>query len=166
MNSTDLNWYAVKIITGKPEILRYLDSHRIEHITPAVDGKLLFRSLFFLRCSYKEILRVKEDWYCQMMVYKDAERKAPQAIPDSEMENFRKYLEILGQEIIPLKIDDRNFLKGQTVRVLDGPFKGATGVIKRVKGNRRLVVSIAGVAAYATSYIPQEYLEVIENNQP
>ena len=162
MNNKDLNWYAVKISTGRPEILRYLDSHRIEHFTPAVDGKPLFQSLFFLRCSSQEILIVKEDWYRQMMVYRDAERKAPQAIPDSEMENFRKYLDILGQEIIPLKIEDRSFLKGQTVRVLDGPFKGVTGVIKRVKGDRRLVVSIAGVAAYATSYIPQEFLEVIE----
>jgi len=161
LSNTDPNWYAVKIYTERPEILKYLDSHRIEHFTPTVGDKPLFQSLYFIRCTFQEVLSLKSDWYRQMMVYRDVERKSPEAIPDAEMENFRKYLNIKGEEYVPLEVKDREFLKGQTVRVLDGPFKGATGVIRRLKGNRRLVVSVAGVAAYATAYVPKEFLEVI-----
>ena len=54
------------------------------------------------------------------------------------------------------------FLQGDRVRVTGGLFQGAEGVIKRIKGDRRLVVSIDGVTAVATSYIRPEYLEVVE----
>ena len=47
------------------------------------------------------------------------------------------------------------------MKVLDGPYKGCTGYIKRIKGNRRLLVSVEGLALVATSYIPSEFLEKI-----
>ena len=65
-----------------------------------------------------------------------------------------KGLEYLG--------DDRTeFYVGEPVRVIDGPFKGAEGYIRRIKGNRRLVVTIQGICAVATSYIPQCFLQKI-----
>ena len=51
--------------------------------------------------------------------------------------------------------------QGQRVRVIDGPYKGCTGFIKRVKGDRRLLVSVEGLALVATSYIPSAFLEKI-----
>lgn len=53
-------------------------------------------------------------------------------------------LEYLGEEPSDLRSGDR-------VRVTEGPFKGAEGYIKRIKGNRRLIVSIEGVVAVATN---------------
>ena len=46
-------------------------------------------------------------------------------------------------------------------RVTEGVFKGAEGYIRRVKGNRRLIVSIEGVVAVATTYTPGCFLEKI-----
>ena len=57
--------------------------------------------------------------------------------------------------------DDRKFHEGEHVEVIDGPFKGAEGYIHRIKGNRRLIVSIEGVCAVATAYIPQPLLKKI-----
>ena len=51
--------------------------------------------------------------------------------------------------------------RGDRVRVTEGVFKGAEGYIRRVKGNRRLIVSIEGVVAVATTYIPGCFLEKI-----
>ena len=48
--------------------------------------------------------------------------------------------------------------------VTGGIFKGAEGYIKRIQGNKRLVVSIEGVVAVATSYIPAVYLEKLEKD--
>lgn len=77
------------------------------------------------------------------------------------MDNFRMVLNLQGQEFFPLEIYDKEFLVGQKVRVLDGPLKGAEGVIKRIKGDRRLVVSVSGIAAVATSFVHPEFLESI-----
>ena len=85
----------------------------------------------------------------------------PSAIPEREMNIFilvtssgEKGLEYLG--------DDRTeFYVGEPVRVIDGPFKGAEGYIRRIKGNRRLIVTVQGICAVATSYIPQCFLQKI-----
>ena len=57
--------------------------------------------------------------------------------------------------------DKPEYHKGDRVRVTDGVFKGAEGYVKRIKKDRRLVVSIRGVVAVATSYIPPQFLEII-----
>jgi len=56
-----------------------------------------------------------------------------------------------------------SFRPEDRVRVIDGEFKGAEGYIKRIKGNRRLVVAIEGVVAVATAYIPSCYLEKVDS---
>ena len=49
-------------------------------------------------------------------------------------------------------------------RVTGGPFKGAEGYIKRIRGNRRLVVALEGIIAVATTYIPGRFLEKMPEN--
>lgn len=48
--------------------------------------------------------------------------------------------------------------------VTGGPFKGAEGYIKRIRGNRRLVVALEGIIAVATTYIPGRFLEKMPEN--
>ena len=48
------------------------------------------------------------------------------------------------------------------MRVTDGPFRGAEGSIQRIHGDRRLLVSIRGICAVATTYIPKAFLEEIK----
>lgn len=59
--------------------------------------------------------------------------------------------------------EDRKFAEGQRVRVTDGPFRGAEGSIQRIHGDRRLLVSIRGICAVATTYIPKAFLEEIKS---
>jgi transcription antitermination factor NusG len=56
------------------------------------------------------------------------------------------------------------FVPGDEVRVTGGPFKGAEGYIKRIRGNRRLVVALEGIIAVATTYIPGRFLEKMPEN--
>jgi TonB-dependent SusC/RagA subfamily outer membrane receptor len=51
--------------------------------------------------------------------------------------------------------------KGERVRVIDGRFKGLEGEIKRINGDHRLIVTIEGICAVATTYIPRCFLEKI-----
>ena len=91
----------------------------------------------------------------------DDGRRRPYAIPDREMNVFMLVassgetgLEYFGDV-------DRKFEEGQRVRVTDGPFRGAEGSIQRIHGDRRLLVSIRGICAVATTYIPKAFLEEI-----
>ena len=58
-----------------------------------------------------------------------------------------------------------NFKPGEKVRVIEGPFKGAEGIIKRIKKDRKLLVAIQGVVVVAISHIPSQFLEKIEPTQ-
>lgn len=96
-----------------------------------------------------------------LMVYFDRETKKPAVIPDPEMEAF-----MLGHvdrrpglNTSPKRRRNSGGATGS--RVTEGVFKGAEGYIRRVKGNRRLIVSIEGVVAVATTYIPGCFLEKI-----
>jgi transcription antitermination factor NusG len=78
------------------------------------------------------------------------------------MEIFR-FVVTAGRQGLTLLGDDKpEYHMGDRVVVTDGPFKGAEGHIKRIKKDRRLVVSISGVAAVATTYIHPQFLETID----
>lgn len=137
-------------------------SKDVEIFIPTSGGKPMLGPIAFLRCTEETILKAKADWFSQIMVYRDPERQYPQTIPDQEMENFRRILNLKDQEFHPLEVNNKEFLQGQKVRVLDGPLKGAVGVIKRIKGDRRLIVSISGIAAVATSFVHPDLLEKVD----
>ncbi len=132
-------------------------------------GPIIFKrvpivsSLLFV-CAPKE--RLPEISACvedRGFVYKMADRKTDAVIPDKQMAMFRMVcssgadgLEFFSDE------DMTRYKAGDRVRVLEGPLKGAEGYIKRIRKDRRLLVSIEGFIAVATSYIPPQFLEVVE----
>ncbi len=123
----------------------------------------LITSLLFVRCQEEDIVRYSNDHFGQLWLYRNVERTRPAAIPDREMEVFR-FVVTSGQQGLTLLGDDRpEYHLGDRVVVTDGPFKGAEGHIKRIKKDRRLVVSIPGVVAVATAYIHPSFLKKVES---
>ena len=97
-------------------------------------------------------------------IYKTADRKTEAVIPDKQMAMFRMVcssgadgLEFFSDE------DMSRYKTGDKVRVLEGPLKGAEGYIKRIRKDRRLLVSIEGFIAVATSFIPPQFLAKAED---
>lgn len=73
---------------------------------------------------------------------------------------FRKskcaFIAIAGsydQQVIYLPPTEYSMQKGDRVRITGGVFEGVEGIFVRVKGDRRVVVSIQGVMAVATTFI-------------
>ena len=98
----------------------------------------------------------------QVWVYYNSERTQAAEIPDREMEVFR-FVVTAGHDGLEVLGDDRpEYHVGERVVVTDGPFKGAEGYIKRIKRDRRLIVSINGVVAVATAYIHPSLLRKAE----
>ena len=60
-------------------------------------------------------------------------------------------------------LDDETIVgkEGKRVKIMGGVFEGVTGVIRRVKRCKRVVVEIEGVASVAIAYVSAEVLKEI-----
>jgi transcription antitermination factor NusG len=51
---------------------------------------------------------------------------------------------------------------GKHVLITDGAFKGVTGVIRRIKRCKRVVVELEGIATVAIAFVPAVLLKEIQ----
>ncbi len=54
-----------------------------------------------------------------------------------------------------------DFRPGQLVSVTDGPFRGLTGTVQRVRKNRHVVVAIQGICMIMLPFIHPDLLKPI-----
>ena len=157
MADNDFHWYAIKVFWRRTEPLKdSLDELGVEYY-----AQKIVPSYMFIRSDKATALRIRNRFFGQLYLYADRKTKEPVVVPDKEMEIFRIVTSAGDTGLEFLGPDAAAYRQGDKVRVTDGPFKGAEGYIKRIKKDRRLVVSISGIAAIATSYIPPELLEKI-----
>ena len=121
-------------------------------------------NILFICCTRKYIYTLVQDNPGSLYFYRDSERKEPQAIDERQMRNFMFVTSAPEESLIALDEVDREFLQGQRVRVTGGIFEGVEGVVKRVKGDRRLIVSITGIACVATAFIHPALLEPVPDD--
>ena len=145
-------YYAVRTEEG-------FDSGRLEYM-----DKPLVPALFFIQCPLNWLQEFRNRHFGEMMVYTDSPGGKPAPIRDKEMEVFilvtsaqndKGGVEYLGDP-------KPQYMQGDLVRVTEGLYKGAQGVVKRIKKDRKLIIAITGVAMVAISHIPMCYLEKVE----
>ena len=132
------------------------------------EGPLIYKrvpvvsSLLFVRAPKDRLKDIEDCVKEKGFVYKTADRKAEAVIPDKQMAMFQLVCSS-GAEGLDFFADDdlTRYKAGDKVRVLEGPLKGAEGYIKRIRKDRRLLVSIEGFIAVATSFIPPQFLEKV-----
>lgn len=137
------------------------------------DGALIWQrtplvsSLLFFRCNedgLRSIENVMKDanGNAKGFIYKTADWKQYAVIPDAQMKAFQLVTAKGSEGLEFFSSDDiARFREGRKVRVKEGPFKGADGYIKRIRRDRRLLVSIEGIVAVATAFIDPELLETV-----
>lgn len=157
----ELHWYAVKTRWNRTgQVCDMLDREGVAYYAQTV-----VPSFLFIRTDVDTVQRIRhEEWergFSRMHVYTDPENHIPIVVPDKEIEVFRIVTSAMQAGLDILEDNPAKYQTGDKVRVIDGPFKGAEGYIKRIKKDRRLVVTISGVVAIATTYIPPELLEKI-----
>lgn len=153
----NLKWFATRVIREKPYVLKYFEHAGIQY-----SGIADIRNLLFLHCTEAAMRSVRYELYDRLLVYKDAERREAQAIPDQVMRTFLIMAPYHDEPVMYLPVDSEGFFEGPRKRVKSGVFAGCEGIIKRIKGERRLIVRINDRAAIATPYIPRELLEDVE----
>ena len=80
-------------------------------------------------------------------------------VPDAQMENFIKATKVEDESLVYLNYEDYLNKPGKRVMIIDGPFTGVEGVIKRIKKNRQVVVAIDDLAAVMITAVPRSYLK-------
>ena len=171
-----MRWYAFKVFYNKVfELDKEIRSEKIETYFPIVKSyklvedkpKLLQKpaisSLIFVCCDETAIMALQQKLSGKAMLYTHVTDgvRLPSPIDEEEMRIFKLVTSVEDERLQYLDVGSVNYKEGQKVRVLDGPYMGCSGFIKRIKGNRRLLVAVEGLALVATSYIPSEFLEKI-----
>jgi len=176
LNDAERHWYAFKVFYNKVfEVEATIRKMHIETYFPVVKSfkfsgevrktvvKPAISSLIFVRCASDVVLQLQQDLSGRVMLYTHVTDgvRLPSPIDEEEMRIFKLVTSVEDERLQYLDVGSVNYKEGQKVNVLDGPYKGCSGYIKRIKGNRRLLVAVEGLALVATSYIPSEFLEKI-----
>ena len=80
-------------------------------------------------------------------------------VADREMENFMRVASRTDDSVMFLDNETVVGKEGKRVEIMGGAFEGVTGVIRRVKRCKRVVVEIEGVASVAIAYVSVELLK-------
>ena len=154
----DLKWYAIKVFWKRTARIKdIMDEWGLEYY-----AQNLIPSYVFIHTDEATVKRFANSQFGFIYLYCDKVTHKPSVIPDREIDIFRIVTQAAQSGLDFLDGDPEKYKVGDLVRVTDGPFKGAEGYVKRIKKDRRLVVIISGIAAVATSFIPPELLEKVE----
>lgn len=82
-------------------------------------------------------------------------------VPDGQMENFMRVASTTDDSVMFLNEDSVVGKEGKRVIITSGTFKGVTGVIRRVKRCKRVVVELEGIASVAIAFVPAGLLREI-----
>lgn len=174
-SATTRHWFALKVFFNKVlQLSDDLQKQSVECYYPVrivekeVRGKREYvkkpavNSLLFFKATVGEAQELQGALEGRAMLYTYRLSRQPAVIPDREMQIFRMVTDTGDPDLEYMDIDAHTFKTGQHVRVTGGLFEGAEGYIKRIRGDKRLIVAIEGVVAVATSYIPSCFLEKID----
>lgn len=141
---------AVKIINGKRKVVA---ESRLPNIFFALGTEEQIKTfvydnvnLPFLRFYYRHV-----HVGCRI-------NKTPLIVPDYQMESLKIICAADADNTIVSLDEVPKFKKGQLVRVVDGAFKGVTGIVARYQGQQRVGIVIDGLLTVATAYIPSAFL--------
>lgn len=92
--------------------------------------------------------------------YIDKSTGKPAVVTDEEMQRFMKFIEYKNMDVKILQDPYQHFRNNQKVRVKAGDFEGTEGYVFRMRGDRKLVISLGNMAV-AISGIHHTLLEPI-----
>lgn len=174
------HWYALRVTYGREKkVYEYLVDKGVEAFYPTIatvkriDGKRKIveesrlPNIFFARGTEEEIMSYVYDnvnlphlRFYYRHIHRGARIfKEPLIVPDTQIESLRIICAVEASDIVLVPSDVCKFEKGQSVRIIEGNFKGVVGKVARYQGQQRVAVIIDGLLTIATAYIPSAFLE-------
>ena len=152
----DPRWYALRAFRNMTQPLM----REVQEAGHRVFYAGCLSNIFFVKCPVEWLKEFKRSHLEDCLIYADTTKKEPAPIRDQDMENFILITSVQYENpAIDVLEPDIKYTLGEKVRVTEGVYKGAIGTVKRIRKDRKLLVSIPGVAVVAISHIPMQYLE-------
>ena len=167
-----VHWYvAYTRVNQELLVKKKLDELGIENFLP-LDEQLrdtpfgrktirvpLIHGMIFIRTDKVTSFSLLNEYSLNMVYLKDIEGRGSLIVPAKQMDDFMFLLDFSPEGI---EILNKDLKRGDRVRVIKGPLQGLEGELVRLRGHKRVVIRLEGVASIATSYIPGSFLEKIE----
>ena len=127
-------------------------------LVPAINNLIFVRST---QERVSELKRTNEllEPLRYMMDHTAAGEYAIMTVADREMENFMRVASRTDDSVMFLDEETVVGKEGKRVEIMGGAFEGVTGVIRRVKRCKRVVVEIEGVASVVIAWVPVTLLK-------
>ena len=128
---------------------------------PAINNLIFVRSTQERISGLKASNEVLEP--LRYMMDQTASREhAIMTVGDREMENFMRVASRTDDSVMFLDEETVVGKEGKRVEIMGGAFEGVTGVIRRVKRCKRVVVELEGIASVAIAFVPVGLLKEVE----
>lgn len=131
-------------------------------LVPAISNLIFVRSTQERLSELKRRNEVLEPLR-YMMDHTTAGEHTIMTVADREMENFMRVASRTDDSVMFLDNETVVGKEGKRVEIMGGAFEGVTGVIRRVKHCKRVVVELEGIASVAIAYVPAVLLKEIDN---
>ena len=174
------NWFPMRVTYSRElKVKAELDRLEIENFVP-MTYKLMdddtdnphrelvpaINNLIFVRSTQERISHLKSSNEVLHPLRYMLDQTAQKAhtimtIADRQMENFMRVASRTDDSVMFLDEETVVGKGGKRVEIMGGVFEGVTGVIRRVKRCKRVVVEIEGVASVAIAYVPAVMLREI-----
>lgn len=89
----------------------------------------------------------------------------PMIVADRIMNQFINASSIINEHSMMLPKERCRFKKDELVRVIKGDFKGVIGKVVRASGQQRVGINIEGVGTFVTAYIPNDFMEILNEKK-
>ena len=177
------HWYALRVTYGREKkVYDYLVGHHVEAYYPTIKTVKIVRgkrksvivsrlpNIFFARGTEEELKSFVYDnvnlphlrFYYRHFHQGAHIFKKPLIVPDSQMESLKIICASEAEDIILVPAEVRKFEVGQTVRIIEGDFKGIIGKVARYQGQQRVAIIIDGLLTIASAYVPSAFLKPIQ----
>ena len=136
------------------------DTELRRELVPAINNLIFVRSTQERISGLKASNEVLEP--LRYMMDRTASREhAIMTVGDREMENFMRVASRTDDSVMFLDEETVVGKEGKRVEIMGGAFEGVTGVVKRVKRCKRVVVELEGIASVAIAFVPAGLLREI-----
>ena len=97
-------------------------------------------------------------YYYNHFAQNEMGKNPPLTVSCKEMENFIIATCNKSEHLKFVNESQCHFKGGETVRVIEGLFKGVEGRVARVSGQQRVVLSLSNIGLISTAYIPTAFI--------
>ena len=149
----DLDLRGIESFIPMKYVMGTRRGRRVKKLVPSIHNLIFFHVEPSLMKEYKATTKMP------IRYIMNPATKKPVVVPEREMNNFIAVAGTYEEQLEYITPKPGQFTRGDRVRIMGGPFEGAEGVLQRVKGDSRVIVSVKGLVAVATTTIHPSLLE-------